>query len=158
MTIAEAIEDWLEDSKKQIIANYHKDNMKASGNFERSLETSITQSGGSVKAQLTGTHYSLFVDQGRGKTTKSGSGTELRDAIEQWVKDKPIIPKDGISQDDLIFLITRKIHREGWKPKNQYPNGVISSVVNDASINKLLLSLQNITVNNITSELWQQFA
>ena len=156
MTIAEEVQKWLDDSKAKIIANYNRDNMRASGSFEKSLRNEIKETPSRVIATMIGAHHSLFVDQGRGKTNSSSKGSPtLRESIEQWIEDKRITPSDGISVKSLAFLIARKIHREGWKPKNTYPNGVISSVINQSEIDKLLISLSKVAKTNIRTEIWQ---
>ena len=94
-------------------------------------------------------HHSLFVDLGR----RAGKRPPIS-AILQWIDDKRIVPTD-ISKTSLAFLIARKIGNEGWKPKNSYPNGVISSVINQNEIDKLLISLSKVAATNIRTEVWQ---
>ena len=48
ITIAEEVQKWLDESKAKIIANYDRDNMRASGNFAKSLETNVKESRGIV--------------------------------------------------------------------------------------------------------------
>ena len=155
-SIAEEVQKWLDESKAKIIVNYDRDQMRASGNFAKSLRTDVKETTGGIIGLMVGSHYSLFVDNGRGKTNSSTKGAiTLRESIEQWIKVKGITPTDGISVKSLSFLIARKIHREGWKPKNSYPNGVISSVINQAEIDKLLISLSKVAATNIRTEVWQ---
>ena len=149
MTIAEEVQKWLDDSKAKIIANYNRDNMRASGSFEKSLRNEIKETPGRVIATMVGAHHSLFVDQGR----NAGKRPPIS-AILKWIDDKRIVPKD-ISKPSLAFLIARKIGNEGWKPKNSYPNGVISSVINQNEIDKLLISLSKVEKTNIRTEIWQ---
>ena len=148
-TIAEEVQKWLDESKAKITANYDRDNMRASGNFARSLETNVKESQGRVIGVMVGAHHSLFVDQGR----RAGKRPPIS-AILQWIDDKRIVPTD-ISNHSLAFLIARKIGNEGWKPKNSYPNGVISSVINQNEIDKLLISLSKVAATNIRTEVWQ---
>ena len=61
ITIAEEVQKWLDESKAKIIANYDRDNMRASGNFARSLETNVKESQGRVIGVMVGAHHSLFV-------------------------------------------------------------------------------------------------
>ena len=157
MTIAETVQLWLNSSKDQIISNYDRDNMRASGSFAKSLRVEVLQQSGLIKGTLHGAHHSLYVDKGRGKTSGGGNG-QLREAIKQWIDDKGITPRDNISKDSLAFLISRKIHREGWKPKNSYPNGVISSVINDNAIKDLLSSLGANVKLQVKNDIWQSFA
>jgi hypothetical protein len=149
MTIAEEVQKWLDDSKAKIIGNYDRDNMRASGNFAKSLRTEVKETTGRVVGLMVGSHHSLFVDQGR----KAGKRPPIS-AILKWIDDKRIVPTD-ISKPSLAFLIARKIGKEGWKPKNSYPNGVISSVINQREIDKLLISLSKVASTNIRTEVWQ---
>jgi hypothetical protein len=58
--------------------------------------------------------------------------------IEQWIKDKPIIP-DGISTRSLAFLIARKIGEEGsLLYRDGGKSGVISKSINDQVIKEKL--------------------
>lgn len=148
---ADILKKWLDDSKAQIIINYDRDNMRASGSFAKSLKTEVTQTPSTLKGFLIGANHSLFVDQGR----KKGKRPPIS-AIKKWIEDRRIKPND-ISINSLAFLIARKIGEKGWQPKNTYPNGVISSVINQQSIDKLLLSLRKSTADNVKSELWQIF-
>ena len=149
ITIAEEVQKWLDESKAKIIANYDRDNMRASGYFARSLETNVKESQGRVIGVMVGANHSLFVDLGR----RAGKRPPIS-AILQWIDDKRIVPTD-ISKPSLAFLIARKIGNEGWKPKNSYPNGVISSVINQNEIDKLLISLSKVAATNIRTEVWQ---
>ena len=157
MTIEEVVKSWLDGSKSQIISNYDRDNMRASGSFAKSLRVEILQQSGLIKGTLYGANHSIFVDKGRWATGGGGNG-QLREAIKQWIDDKGITPRDNISKDSLAFLISRKIHREGWKPKNIYPNGVISSVINDNAIKELLASLGANVKLQVKNDIWQTFA
>ncbi len=149
MRISEDVKKWLDDSKDKIIANYNRDNMRASGDFESSLKTDVKVSQTNVIGTLVGAYHSLFVDQGR----RAGKRPPIS-VILKWIDDKRIVPTD-ISKPSLAFLIARKIGNEGWKPKNSYPNGVISSVINQNEIDKLLISLSKVAATNIRTEVWQ---
>lgn len=153
MTIAETVQLWLNNSKAQIISNYDRDNMRASGSFGKSLRVEVLEQSGTIKGTLYGANHSLFVDDGRGAGKQP-----LRSVILKWINDKNITPRDNISKDSLAFLIARKIGREGWRPKNRYPNGVISSVINNDSIKELILSLGANVKLQVRNDIWQSFA
>lgn len=145
----------MDESKELIIANYNRDNMRASGKFERDLQIEKSSKLGLIKETLYGAAHSLFVDGGRGVTKKSGNGKSLRDLIREWIDIRRIIP-DGITKDSLAFLIARKIHREGWKPKHLPPNGVISSVINEKRLTTLQEQIGEFYKVNTTTEIWLQ--
>lgn len=158
MTIREIVDAYLEDSRKAIIENMARDGMNASGSFSKSLRSETKEQGANITGILYGAPHSYFIDHGRGKTNTSQSGAKpLRVIIRKWIDDKGIVPNDKISKDSLAFLIARKIHREGWKPKNKYPNGVISSVINETSINNLSKEIGKISAHNLASEIFYGF-
>lgn len=155
MSLEKIVNDWMDESKELIIANYNRDNMRASGKFENELNVIDSSKSGLIKSTLYGAGHSQFVDGGRGATKGSGSGISLKEVIRKWIDDKRIIP-DGISKDSLAFLIARKIHREGWKPKHLPPNGVISSVINEKRLATLQEQIGEFYKVNTTTEIWLQ--
>lgn len=80
--------------------------VSASGRLANSLRYEITDSQLIIYAE----DYIYFSIYGRAPTTKAGSGT-VKDKIKQWIKDKGI--QSDISENQLAYLISRKIHREG---------------------------------------------
>ena len=52
--MADEVQKWLDESKAKIIANYDRDNMRASGNFAKLLETNVKESQGRVVDIVTG--------------------------------------------------------------------------------------------------------
>ena len=80
--------------------------VSASGKLANSLRYEITD----TQLIIWGEDYIYFSIYGRSPTTKAGSGT-VKDKIKQWIKDKGIT--SDISENQLAYLISRKIHREG---------------------------------------------
>ena len=80
--------------------------VSASGKLADSLTYEITD----TQLIIKGSDYIYFSIYGRAPTTKAGSGT-VKDKIKQWIKDKGI--QSDISENQLAYLISRKIHREG---------------------------------------------
>lgn len=100
----------------------------ASGKSVRSLSYEITD-----KALIIKGEESIFtLIHGRKPTENSGSGS-VKDAIRDWVRAKGIVSSD-ISEDSLVFLISRKIHREGSSIyiRNKGANsGLLTNVLNE---------------------------
>lgn len=65
------------------------------------------------------------LQDGRGPTKNDGPGA-VKNSIRQWIKDKGI--RSDIPEESLVYLITRKIHREGYKGTP----GLIDDVINDS--------------------------
>lgn len=143
---------WLSFLKADLIREYEKIGLKASGAYERELEYIVQGN----KITMLGAYHSQFMESGRRKTEKGpGKGEgKLKDIILQWIEDKKITPKGGITKKALAFLITRKIHKEGIKVPNAHNiGGVLSSVITDERIEDLLNQLEYIEVNEITTDI-----
>ena len=108
--------------------------MKASGRTAASVTARATDNTAEVWAlESIGT-----AEYGR-KPTGSGAtrgNPTLYDQIRKWIVDKGIANgMDEREQKSVAFLITRKIHREGWKTKLNRP---LSSVLDDMKYDMLL--------------------
>jgi len=106
-SIAEIVNEFLEQKRDEIRQSYESRNIKASGRFGNSLDVSVTDSKTNITGKLTGSEYSYYVEYGR----KPGKWPP-RATIKQWIEDKNISLKD-ISIDSLAFLIARKIGQKG---------------------------------------------
>lgn len=117
--------------KNDLIKAYDAKGMRASGKFAESLEVKVT----GLTAQLWGEDYAQQLETGR----KSGKFPPIN-AIEQWIKDKGIANQiqGQISISSLAFLIARKIAQSGWKREEYGGVELISSVVTDERIQKII--------------------
>ena len=71
----------------------------------------------------------LALQNGRKPSTKGGKGSKvLFDQIVKWIDAKGIV--SDIKKESLAYLITRKIHREGYEGTP----GLIDDVINDEFI------------------------
>lgn len=97
------------------------DGKKASGNLINSIrEYSIELSGNGIEGSIELASYWKYVERGR----KPGKWPP-RDNILEWIRIKPVIPRpmNGLkppTQEQLAFLICRKIGRDGIEPGNQF--------------------------------------
>lgn len=121
----------FENLKKDLIIAYDAKGMRASGKFADTLEVQVT----GLTAKLFGEDYSQQLETGR----KAGRFPPIN-AIEQWIKDKGIANRiqGEISISSLAFLIARKIARNGWKREEHGGVQLISEVVTDARIQKII--------------------
>ena len=112
--------------------------MRASGKTADSLE--VIASNNVVK--LIGSSVFEQLEYGRGATLSSGGsqGESLLNQIKQWIKDKGIVSniKNDNDNSTLAFLITRKIHREGWNRAKYGGVGLISKVVTVGRIQSII--------------------
>lgn len=124
--------------KDDLIKAYDAKGMRASGKFAETLEVKVQ----GLTAQLWGEDYSQQLETGR---RKDGSGTGPKwsnptEDIIQWIKDKGIANRiqGEISISSLAYLIIRKIRKEGWKRQEYGGVELISSVVTDERIQKII--------------------
>lgn len=137
--IKEIIDTWLEEVRKDLIKNYDRLGLRASGKWAKTLEPESNIKDDNIKASMLGQQYTGALEEPGRKPSKNNQGGKLRIAIRQWIDDKRIRPKGGISKDSLAFLITRKIHEEGIKVPNKYnKGGLVSDVVTKEKIQELI--------------------
>ncbi len=136
----------FESLKEDLIKAYDQKGMRASGDFADSLE--VVASGFNVK--LWGNDYAQQLETGR----QSGKRPPI-DAIKQWIDDKGIANRlnGEITRNQLAFLIARKIGREGWKRKDYGGVELISDVVTDERIQKIIDEVGEAQVVVYTTEI-----
>jgi hypothetical protein len=121
----------FEALKTDLIQAYDAKGMRASGKFAETLEVRVN----GLTAQLWGEDYAQQLETGR----KSGKFPPI-DAIKKWIEDKGIASRiqGEISISSLAFLIARKIAREGWKREQFGGVELISQVVTDQRMQKII--------------------
>lgn len=148
MTVQEVLFDEFEKLKAELIAEYDKKGMRASGKWAESLENASKEKQG----VLLGFKYSEQLQFGRKPTTSStASEPTLREAIEQWIDDKGLIY--DIPKSSLAFLIARKIHREGWNRSRFGGVNLITDVVTDARIDEIVKKCGDIYTKDFISDI-----
>ena len=119
--------------KQDLITAYDRKGMRASGDFANSLEVVMLDNG--TKAQLWGNSYAQQLETGR----QAGRFPPIS-AIEKWIDDKNISARlnGEITKKQLAFLIARKIAREGWKREGFGGVELISEVITEDRIQKII--------------------
>jgi len=119
-------EEEFESLKNDLANKYRELGMKASGEWEAELEVEA----GDDFGRVIGLPYTEQLEKGREPTSRGGDGSLLK-RIEKWIIDKGIVAsiEGDISISSLAYLITRKIHREGWRRENYGGVELVSSVV-----------------------------
>lgn len=105
----------------QLLVDEYKDNLLindklASGELYESVKYHIKTDGAEFQVNLELNHYWKYIENGR----KAGKFPPIS-KIEEWIRVKPVIPrpmKNGKlpTEQQLAFLISRKIANEGIKP------------------------------------------
>ena len=117
----------LENCGDQIIDIYrrklYEGGSNASGQLGNSLRAIVSVNEGVYVLELALSSYWKYVENGR----QPGKFPPL-DVIKQWIQIKPVIPniRNGKlpTLDQLTFLISRSIARNGIQPKNYLANTI----------------------------------
>lgn len=129
----------------------------ASGTTSKSLEVVTRNTSTSIGMSVTGGIGWAFVEQGRGKTVKSGDG-RLRGIIRQWIDDKGITPDNGMSKDSLAYVITRAIHNRGTLFNLLgYRREIYTSVITDEYIDTVVDKLGTEVQAQVSSDIITKF-
>jgi len=142
---------------RDLILSYDEKGLRASGKFADSLKGELINLPNKYELLITGEEYAGAMEHGRSPST--GGDGSLKAIIRQWIDDKKIIPKKGISKDSLAFLITRKIHQEGITVPNQFNKGkVIEDVLIgngkfENPLERIRSKFNDIYVSNIYSDI-----
>jgi len=153
-TLIDVVTDEMNSTKELIAKSYNDKGLKASGEFERSLEVVIEQKSDMIKARILGAYHSYFMENGR-RSNREQTAQQARGLgkiLEQWVKDK------GISVNP--YAAAWKIVREGIKVPNQHnPGGVISDVANESWLEQIDRKIRENIIIQIQSDIlkiWQR--
>ncbi len=151
MSDLQPYQDWLEESRIKMIAEYDRLKFRASGNYANSLEPIIESTFDYTRVKMLGSAYAEQMQFGRGKTQNTGDGA-LKTAILQWITDKGITPREAsMTNETLAFLISRKIHRDGYSVAGR--EGVISNVITPEWINNLVRRAGVVELGRVTSDI-----
>ncbi len=149
----QTIQQWLNTIQAELIANYNRLGLKASGRWEKSLEQFETKSDSTLKIGIKANDYSEYMENGR-RANKKQDADSLRKWVgwagstflAQWVKDK------GLSISP--FAVAWKIAKEGVKVPNKHnAGGLVSDVVTSEKIDQLSKDLTAQFVESFKSEL-----
>ena len=131
--MADTIEGALNQLGQQFVDSLRdeldKKRINASGNLYRSVRYEIVGQGAEIGIALFWDDYGDIVDEGRGKSTKGGPTQTWRSKIKGWMRFRGITPRQGMTQEQLAFLITRKINRKGYS-KQPWTQPALDRVLN----------------------------
>lgn len=113
-----ALETYGDIFIKKYKASLEKNGRRATGNLLNSIVANVRVGDNNIQVILSLADYYQWIEDGRPPTTGSGDG-RLEAEILEWIKAKPILPREQNgklpTEQQLAFLIARKIHREGFK-------------------------------------------
>lgn len=159
MRIEQAITGWLIKIQKELILNYDKLGLRASGDWEKSLEPFTEKKEGKVKdidsgvykIGIIGNTYTGGLEFGR-RANKNQKDEKIHawvgwagsTFLKKWVKDK------GINLNP--YAVAYKIARYGWKVPNPFnKGGLVSDVLTENNFDDLLSSIGNTYIANFKS-------
>ncbi len=141
------LDSFGKQTTKDLVLNYIKMGLKASGAFETGLVYETTDNYIEIKSPLHG----RVMETGR----RAGKFPPINEILK-WVQLGKIVKRGDIKDEQLAFLIARKIAREGIKVPNKYNAGrVISSILLDGRIEKLLQEIQVKELKNVEIEIFK---
>lgn len=150
------------DTTNELIANYIRMGLRAFGEFERGLKSEVTDN----KLTISAPYHARIMENGRGpgaNPRKRKNGEVIGnfpppDEILAWVRLGKIVKRGDITDEQLAYLIGRKIAKEGIKVPNKYNIGsVISSVISDTKIDSLIQEISDLTIKNIQVTVLKSF-
>lgn len=147
--LQEALQGYIAEVAEMYKNNLIKDGKKASGDLIRSIKPKI---------QINDFEYTLELElEDYWKYVENGSKPHFPpvDALIKWIEKKPIRPKDGLvkNNEQLAYLIGRKISREGIKPGNQLSKSIEEAnqkwmpIIDEAVTEDLVIELDNIFID-----------
>lgn len=143
---SEILSKEFEAIKNELISLYDSRGMRSSGKWADSLEVITTED----RAYIYGEEYSQQLETGR----LPGKFPPLQ-AIKDWIEAKGVFTAtlQQISLSSLAFLIARKIAREGWKREGFGGVELVSTVVTEDRIQKVIDEVGPIMAVNYSNEL-----
>lgn len=118
------LEKVLREYAERVKATYqdylNSEGVNASGSLRDSISIGVDVDGHRYDVFLNLNKYWKWIEGGRPPTQNNGDG-ELRRAILDWIRVKPVLPTpiNGKlpTEEQLAYLISRKIHTEGYEGK-----------------------------------------
>lgn len=118
--LTKVLEEYGKWIVERLINEIEWNDINASGRLAKSIHYMLESDKGAFSISLgLEEYYKWVLGKGRGPTQKDGTG-ELRRNLDEWIQMKPIMPsikENGKlpTIDELSYLISRKIHTEGYK-------------------------------------------
>lgn len=141
------VEEWLSETTTALIENYNKLGLRASGEWEKSLNGTHEETDTGIKVIISGAKYTEQLSIGR----KPGK-MPPRQVILDWIREKNI--QSELKPQTLAYLIQRKIGTEGIKVPNKYNRGgLITDVLTNERINDLIKNVGNVVLREQRSDI-----
>lgn len=131
------IDNWLNGVERDLIGNYNRLGLKASGQWEQSLEQFVSTTNQGFTVGIKGQDYTDQLENGRSpnqnqspEALKAWVGWAGSTFLAEWVNDKNV--------DINPYAVAWSIARNGWVVPNRYnAGGLVSDVVTTERISQL---------------------
>lgn len=120
----------------------------ASGDLVNSISYQILESAKGKSVEFLADSYWIYVEEGR----KAGDKFPPPQPIAQWIQERRIRPNRGITQEQLVYLISRAIAKKGIAP-TPFVESSIKAVDNFVEGEPLLKALEADILNNIPDKI-----
>lgn len=145
--------EWVDGRKRALVNNYRRLGFKASGQWEKDLESQTKFEFSKINIRFLGSAYTQQLTEGRGPN-RDQSPEGLRAFVgwagNTWLKDW--VNRRGINASP--FAIAWKIGREGIEVPNQNnPGTLVSDVLNINEVNKLVLGLGDAVIIGLKTDI-----
>ena len=149
------LNEWSENRKKELIDKYKSMGLKASGKFEKGLNTETHISG----TKIWTVPHTWYMVNGRGKNR-----SQDKEAVRKWVgwAGSTFLKKWAEDKELVIspFAVAYKIARQGiWVPNRYNEGDLVSAVLNKSTFDILIKEIGIWEVKEIKSEIvkaWQR--
>lgn len=151
--MANNINDWMEERRQQLIANYVQLGLRASGKWPTTLNPIVNQNVFNTNVKMEGADYSQQMIQGRGQNKdqskeaiKAWVGWAGSTFLDQWVKDK------GLSMSP--FAVAYSIAQKGITVPNRFNTGeLLKGVITQSNLDELLKIVGGDTISRLRDDL-----
>ena len=151
------IQAWISSTEKDLVANYNRLGLKASGNWPNTLRSEIKERTGGFTVTMYGANYTGVMESGRKQNPKQDPeslrawvGWAGSTFLKKWVQDK------GLSVSP--FAVAWKIARQGIQVPNRFnAGGLVSDVITKERIDAMLKELSLYMIGDIRSDVIKQF-
>ena len=151
--IQEIIDKWLDKTENDLIENYDRLGLRASGSWAKSLEQFKQFDGNIIKIGIKANDYTIYLEQGR-----QPNASQDQEKLKAWVGwAGSTIIKDWVDSKGINinpYAIAWKIAREGWEVPNRHnAGGLVSDVLTRDSIDDLNKSLTLSIIEEFKSDI-----
>lgn len=142
-----------------LLNNYIKLGLKASGEYGESLESKVIETPKGYKIQQFGAEQALWMEEGRRPNQDQSpegikkAARQLYPVIIEWAQNKGLNFTNSRS-----YLTARKIVMQGWQvPNNHNAGGVISDVINEGWLREGAKVAGGALLTELTSDILTRF-